>query len=993
MARHSQVGLAAFLLCSATVFSAAVASAAQGNASGPPQDVVGQAPTRAEWTIVATYSIPEGASGLAYDGTYLYCGIYGVNGNQVYRIDPATGAYSLLFTGPQEDAYGLTYDGQYLWTTDHPGTSSTPAVAMKMDWSGNLLAQIDLPAHYMSGIAYDNGAFWVARYYPDPSHLYKVNLDGKILADFPAPDNQPWDLGMENGNLWMADYWGDTLYQIDATTGGLLDSHTSEGVDPAGIVYDGQYLWYCDNGEGGVDYLYKVDLAGGGTPQINIPVASHAFGPVSIGDSATWYMTVQNTGTADLSISALTFNPADDLTATDTFPVVIPPSGNDQLAVVYAPDDFAPLDAVGTVFSNDPIHPEEQVTLTGHGVYPDPTIHFSEDVHNYGTVRAGARTRWFLTISNHGNTTLTITDIASDDAHFYLDASVSFPINLATLASTDVGVWFHPESAIPYSATLTVNSNDPSKNLTYVSLVGSGVETQYPMGQGLWSYVIDVGYDNSPKAMASIPDVSGDGIADVIVCSEDNFVRCFNGNAHGTGDVLWEHEIYGGAVYSQAGLQINQDVDGDYHHDVVVASAWGGRLIRTISGKTGQTIWTHDTHEYGDGGWVYAVDCSYDYNGDGVHDVLAATGDDAADMGPKRVYCLNGLTGVSIWERPLGGPGFAVIGVEDFTGDKQPDVLAGASNEDETQGRVYGIDGADGSIEWTFVPSGTSVWALIQIDDITGDGLRDVLAGDFSLGGGAIYGLDATDGTQEYSRGGYGGIRGFVDLKDVDGDGHTDIALAHHGTLAQVIDGQTGDPVWGRSLVDQAAVVAAADDLTDDAIKDVLYGTLFSTNHGYFLDGTDGTVLESVVYGAPVDAIAAIPDIVGDGSWEMVVGGRYGLVTCYSGGVGADCNDNGVPDWQDIADCAGAPACSDCNGNALPDGCDAIGGGDFDVDGNVDGADYSAFADCLAGPDQTPSPSAAECVDACLAAFDTDSDGDVDLAEFVEFQTVFTGPL
>ena len=33
-----------------------------------------------EWTIVASYPIPEGASGLAWDGTNLYCGIYGADG-------------------------------------------------------------------------------------------------------------------------------------------------------------------------------------------------------------------------------------------------------------------------------------------------------------------------------------------------------------------------------------------------------------------------------------------------------------------------------------------------------------------------------------------------------------------------------------------------------------------------------------------------------------------------------------------------------------------------------------------------------------------------------------------------------------------------------------------------------------------------------------------------------------------------------------------------
>ncbi|MDZ7777925.1 MAG: hypothetical protein U5L09_21075 [Bacteroidales bacterium] len=36
-----------------------------------------------EWTIEATYEIPQNASGLAWDGTYLYCGIYGVDGDRI----------------------------------------------------------------------------------------------------------------------------------------------------------------------------------------------------------------------------------------------------------------------------------------------------------------------------------------------------------------------------------------------------------------------------------------------------------------------------------------------------------------------------------------------------------------------------------------------------------------------------------------------------------------------------------------------------------------------------------------------------------------------------------------------------------------------------------------------------------------------------------------------------------------------------------------------
>lgn len=52
-----------------------------------------------------------------------------------------------------------------------------------------------------------------------------------------------------------------------------------------------------------------------------------------------------------------------------------------------------------------------------------------------------------------------------------------------------------------------------------------------------------------------------------------------------------------------------------------------------------------------------------------------------------------------------------------------------------------------------------------------------------------------------------------------------------------------------------------------------------------------------------------------------------------------DCNDNGIPDPQDIADCDGSAWCSDCNHNDIPDGCDlANQGAGFD-----DPAAWSTF--------------------------------------------------
>ncbi|NIP44455.1 MAG: choice-of-anchor D domain-containing protein, partial [candidate division Zixibacteria bacterium] len=743
------------------------------------------------------------------------------------------------------------------------------------------------PDHYMSGIAYDNGNFWVARYYPDPGHLYKVDATGTILKQFAGPDDQPWDLCMQGEYLWVADYWGDALYKVDTSTGTVLETHASESTDPSGITWDGTYLWYIDNGGPGGDFLYKIDLFGAGTPYINVSSDSHDYGVVTAGESDTWDLIVSNVGTGNLEVSGVSFSGTGsaDLSTSATFPMTIEPDSQKTIPITWSPLVPGALDALATIASNDPINPNYDITLTGDAVSSGPDINLPQASHNYGPVRVGAYTRWFMTIENGGNDILTISNISSDEPAFTLSSDVTFPIDIAVLDEVQIGVWFHPDMDMAYTGNLTISSNDPDENPLTVPLDGSGSGTEWPIGDTLWEYVFTTGTDQSPKAILSIPDITGDGVADVVVATEDYFIRCFNGNSHGQADVLWEHEIYAGSVYSQKGLDLTGDVDGDGYPDIVVASAWGGKLIRLLSSKDGTEIWTHYTDEYGDGGWVYDVDCSYDYNGDGNADVLAATGDDANDTGPKRIYCLDILTGNSIWERPIGAPSFAVMGVEDFTADGQPDVLVGASNFDESAGRAYGINGATGVIEWTFQAPGSSVWGLAQIDDITGDGIKDVAIGDFSLAGGGVYGLDATTGGEQWGATGLGSVLELHTMEDVDADGYVDLLLGHTGLTGIVLSGFDGTYVWSHPVADKAWNVAVSNDLSGDGINDVMIGTLYSNNMCYFLNGTSGEELYSVSFPAPVDALNAIPDITGDASMEMVAGGRYGQLYCFSGGL------------------------------------------------------------------------------------------------------------
>jgi hypothetical protein len=98
-----------------------------------------------------------------------------------------------------------------------------------------------------------------------------------------------------------------------------------------------------------------------------------------------------------------------------------------------------------------------------------------------------------------------------------------------------------------------------------------------------------------------------------------------------------------------------------------------------------------------------------------------------------------------------------------------------------------------------------------------------------------------------------------------------------------------------------------------------------------------------------------------------------------------DCNTNRTADDLDLA----GGTSLDCNGTGTPDECETITASDYDADGSVYFDDFTAVTDCLAGPEATPAPSLPACVDACLAAFDSDADHDVDLRDFCEFQRLF----
>ena len=842
------------------------------------------------WSIVASYTIPGKASGLAWDGTYIYFGMYWSNGNQVYKFDPSSGTYSLQCTGNFSESFGLTYKAPNLANIVQP-SGSAPAQINEFNLSGTTVSTITLPDHYMSGVAFDGSGYWVCTYYPDPGKVYHIDASGAVLSQFTPPNTQPWDICIQGSDLWIADYYGNMLYKV-TSSGSLIESHASQGTAPSGVVYDGTYLWYCDGALGGNSTLYKIDLNGSGTPAITVPVTSHNYGTVTVGGSSTWNCQVQNTGSANLVISSIGIPGGIPISTTFSTPATITPGSSASIPLTYAPTTNGSLNTQVSINSNDPIHPSVDLILTGNAVIAGPHINITTTSHDWQERRKNAYSRWILTVGNNGDQPVVISALNMSDPHFIVDQNTSLPITIQPLQTAMIGLWFHPSGAGAFTGTLGIISNDPTQSPFNISLSGTGIDTVYPMGTTLWTFTISAGFDNSPKAICSVPDITGDSVPEVVIGSEDYYIRCFNGNASVTGDVLWATLIPSGPVYCQNTIAVTGDIDNDGYADIIVGTTGGSCSVIALSGKTGAQLWKHDTHEYGGGGWLYQVDTKYDYNNDGFPDVLAAAGDDGNNTGPHRAYCLNGKTGATIWSRSTEGACFSVIGVEDFTGDGQPDVVAGATSASQANGRVFGLDGVNGSIKWTFYPNGSSTWALLQIDDVTGDGIKDVASGDFS---GHIYFHNAVSGAQVKSLSvGTDIILRFQDMGDVNADGHPDFLVAHSGPKGIMVNGFLGTFLWQKTLSDQSWNVTNMGDVNWDGVNDAGIGTLYNDNQSYFMNGKNGDIFESNPAPGAVDALSSIPDIIGDKSRELMVGCRDGEVFCLSGGF--DSTTTGIRD-------------------------------------------------------------------------------------------------
>jgi hypothetical protein len=303
------------------------------------------------------------------------------------------------------------------------------------------------------------------------------------------------------------------------------------------------------------------------------------------------------------------------------------------------------------------------------------------------------------------------------------------------------------------------------------------------------------------------------------------------------------------------------DLDGDGLADVLVGTFDGEAFeVRAVRGTDGSTIWSSGEDASG----LLGFPLGRDATGDGRDDLLmhSVTGfgvghdvehPDGYDYGytaelTHTVALVSGADGRPVWQHTRSG------------------------SEDERGSGRFGPMGATYEYSYTRRSVGADVLALLS-DDLTGDGLPDVVVEAFDLD------LDVS------------GSGADVLVAGVD----ESASALRAGTTVEVLEGTTGHVVGGRELHDtqDLALLLPAGQVAGTPLADLVW---FSET---VPDRSSACVYAVVVYGCPVgeDAYGGVGLELLEGAalaplWSVEAAGGLPFATP----LGADADTDGSPD-------------------------------------------------------------------------------------------------
>jgi Abnormal spindle-like microcephaly-assoc'd, ASPM-SPD-2-Hydin len=219
-----------------------------------------------------------------------------------------------------------------------------------------------------------------------------------------------------------------------------------------------------------------IALTGTGTqPEIGAIPSSAPFGNVTVGNANSQTITLTNGGTANLIISqgSVTGN-GFKITGLST-PLTITPGSNATFNAVFTPAGAGKV--TGTIsLANDAPSSPYTIALSGTGVAEAQLVSFNVSSLSFGNVSVGSNTSLPATLTNTGNSNVTISSANTTGAGFTV-SGVSSGESLSPNQSIPVTVQFAPSASGTVNGNLTIVSS-ATDSPTSITLSGTGTQTQ-----------------------------------------------------------------------------------------------------------------------------------------------------------------------------------------------------------------------------------------------------------------------------------------------------------------------------------------------------------------------------------------------------------------------------------------------------------------------------------------------------------------------------------
>ncbi len=873
-------------------------------------------------TLLETVNLPAGTFydygyGLVYnDGKYwissysssVGVGIINAVNSAGTQVDQVTINYPSI-----RPSQGLTHDGINFWYVERYGGGDFFKIAPDGTVLDSIISsQLFGGSWYIGGAGWDGTHLWLSVYYPNTdAALYKIDVNTKTIVDtIPTYGTQPQGITFNGDTLFyvMDDNDGDDerVFAVDvATKDTLFSFHVPDqsSQSPRGLAWDGTYFWLLAEPVGASSgrQLFKYDLGGSGTPQIYVPITSITFPNTTVGSTSNSIVQMYNNGSATLTVDSITV--AGNIFYIDpvSFPLNIAPGNSENVTVNFAPLDYTYYTGLLRIYNSDPVDPIVDVDLAGQGLLDGPVIGLTSNFHNFGSVWVGQEgiTHWQFKLFNMGDELLLVSDMQfSLPEYSYESPQVPFQVFPADTVS--LTIYFYPTQTGIYNDTLRITSNDPVNPAVTVAVTGNGTFSSYNYGYMFWQYQVPPHPSSSSaspriEALKPINDITGDGIPEVMISTENYWTMCLDGAASGTSYPLWIFTTYQGSTnigsiganfeYGvQDAMQIADDLNGDGFNDVVIATGGSNEHVYALDGTNGEIIWKYgDDINYGFG-FFEAADVQRDFNGDNVNDVLAIADGNSSGTGYKRAYLFNGTNGDIIWEHfyPGSNPSFGktIISVDDFTGDNIPEAVIAYGNNGSTNQSVRALNGSNGGTIWTqdmIDHKPKEMLALPLSNDST-----DIIAAEYF---GNIHRLNGRNGQiiWTYPLGSSAGVIQIALIEDIDNDQIPDVLVASFANNGfNCLSGGSGTQLWSWQMDFQFGV-AAVPDIDDDGFEDVIVGA--RDEFFYCINGKGDSLIFSHQFSDWLYSVNVMPSIDGNYSYELLAGTRDGKVTCFSGGI------------------------------------------------------------------------------------------------------------